>query len=141
EAAFIGIPAVAVSLHIGDPLKTRWNDAAAHARKVIDNIIRGPVQRHTVLNVNVPILDDGAEPNGLRVVPIPPSPLIDAYEPSEHPSGDRHFLAGSGMNFRHMPPDTDVDALFKKYITLTALHFDLTQHEQTQTWREHLTGA
>lgn len=138
EAAFIGIPAVAVSLHIGDPAKTRWDAAARHARQIIDRIVAGPVQPHTVLNVNIPILDDGAEPRGVRVVPISTSPLIDAYESSEHPSGDRHFLAGSGMDFRHMPPDTDVDALFKKYITLTALHFNLTQHEQTQIWREHL---
>jgi len=138
EAAFIGIPAIAVSLHIGDPHKTRWDAAAGHARHVIERILRGPLQPHTVLNVNVPILDDGAEPRGVRVVPISTSPIIDAYEPSEHPNGDRHFRAGSGMNFRHTPPDTDVDALFKKYITLTALHFNLTQHEQTQIWREFM---
>jgi 5'-nucleotidase len=93
------------------------------------------VRAHTVLNLNVPILDDGAEPVGVRFVPINTSPITDRYESSEDENGDAQYAASGGLAFRHTPADTDVDALFKKYITVTPLHFDLTHHEALREWQ------
>jgi 5'-nucleotidase len=138
EAAFYGIPAIAVSLHIGRPDRTRWRDAASHARRAIGRVLSGPMRPHTVMNVNIPILDDGVEPLGIKVVPISTSPLTDRYESSEDPSGDRHFQAMSGLRFRHTPPDSDVAALFARYITVTPLHFDLTQRDRLGEWEAHV---
>ena len=140
EAAFYGFPSIAVSLHIGKPAKTRWQAAATHARRAIDEILNGPLQPHTVINLNVPILDDGAEPKGIKVVPISTSPLTDRYEASEDPSGDTSYAAMSGMSFRHTPEDSDVAALFDKYVTVTPLHFDLTHRPQLQAWAKHLSA-
>ena len=138
EAAFLGVPSIAVSLHIGDPSKTRWHAAAAHARSAIDRILAGPLRPHSVINLNVPILDDGAEPRGTKVVPISTSPLIDDYESSEDETGDTSYRVRSSMSFRHTAPDSDVAALFAKYITITPLHFDLTLHSQLAAWGEHV---
>jgi 5'-nucleotidase len=141
EAGFLGVPAIAVSLHIGDPTKTDWSTAATHARAAIDRIVAGPLRAHSVLNVNIPILDDGAQPEGVRVVPISTSPLFDRYEESENPAGDRQYEALAGMQFRHTPPDSDVDAVFNRWITITPLHFDLTEHERLAAWRAHLDSS
>ncbi len=141
EAGFLGVPAVAVSLHIGDPAKTDWLAAATHARAAIERIVAGPLRPHSVLNVNIPILDDGVQPRGVRVVPISTSPLFDRYEESENPAGDRQYEALAGIRFRHTPPDSDVDAVFNRWITITPLHFDLTEHERLDTWRSHLDGS
>ncbi len=138
EAAFIGVPSIAVSLHIGDPAKIRFDAAAGHARRVIDRIMAGPLEPHTVLNVNIPMLDDGAEPLDVRVVPVSTIPLIDGYDQHDHPSGDRHFTASSGMTWPHTPPDSDVGALFNRSITLTPLHFDLTLKSQLEAWATHM---
>lgn len=138
EAAFLGVPSIAVSLHIGDPGKTRWEAAAAHARRAIDRILAGPIPRHTVVNLNVPILDDGAEPVGIKVVPISTSPLVDEYESSEDPEGDRHYRVRFSMAFRHTPADSDVEAIFAKYITVTPLHFDVTDHRQLDSLRRSM---
>ncbi len=138
EAAFIGTPAIAVSLHYGDLEMTRWDAAAEHARRVIDQLLKGPMQPHTVLNVNIPILDDGAEPVGVRAVPISTSPILDRYVPITDPSGDIAYKALDDFDFHHTPPDCDVDALFSKYITVTPLHFDLTLKERVGDWARHL---
>lgn len=140
EAAFLGVPAIAVSLHLGDRTRTRWADAADHARRVIDQLLAGPVEPHTVLNLNVPILDEGDPPTGLRVVPISTSPLVDQYDAVEHPAGHTTYQAMDSMAFRHMAPDTDVHALFERYITVTPLHFDLTLKSRLGSWTDHFTS-
>jgi 5'/3'-nucleotidase len=137
EAAFMGVPAIAVSLHLGDRSRTRWAEAAAHARRVINRILAGPIEPHTVMNINVPILDEGDPPRGLRVVPISTSPLLDQYESLKQPAGHTAYQALDSMTFRHTPPDTDVHALFERYITLTPLHFDLTLRTRLDAWSEH----
>ena len=134
EAGFMGVPAIAVSLHIGNPARTRWNDAARHTRAVVERLLRGPLRPHTVLNLNIPILDDGEPPCGVRVVPISTSPIVDSYETHHHEDGRRGFSAASHLKFHHTPADSDVDAIFKRYITLTPLHFDLTDHDRVLDW-------
>lgn len=138
EAGFLGVPSIALSLHIGDARRTRWDQAAAHGREVIDRILAGPLRPHTVMNVNIPILDDDPTPRGLRVAPISTSPLFDRYEQSENPAGDQHYQASGGLAFVHTPDDTDVHALFDRWITLTPLQFDMTDHARLASWRGHV---
>lgn len=141
EAAFMGIPSIAISLHIGDPARTRWGRAAEIASHVIRRLLNGPLRRHTVLNVNIPVLDNGAEPLGIRAVPISHSPIVDTYDCEHTSEGDRHFTAASHLRFHHTPPDSDVDAIFQRYITITPLHFDLTHRESLGEWESHLRKA
>ncbi len=137
EAAFIGVPSIAVSLHVGDPKAIRWEAAAQHARQTIDRVLDGPVQPHTVVNMNIPILDGGAEPVGVKAVPVCTSAMVMEY--LKRPNGDEHsYQVTSTMNFDRIHPDTDVDALFARYITLTPLHFDLTHRDHLNRWQSHL---
>ena len=54
EAAFLGVPAIAVSLHLG-PGKVLFDVAAAHARRAIDAVIdSGLLTEHACLNINIP---------------------------------------------------------------------------------------
>src|SRR5580765_5941023 len=55
EAAFLGVPAIAVRLHIGRgrPLSDL---AAAHARRAIEAVIaRGLPRAHECININIPV--------------------------------------------------------------------------------------
>jgi 5'-nucleotidase len=128
------VPAIAVSLHIGDRRQTRWAAAAQIARRVIDQVLAQHLEPHTVLNLNIPLLDGGAEPAGLRVVPISTSPLVESYATQVDQAGDKTFQASPDFAFRHTPPDSDVDALSKGYVTLTPLQFDLTHHQRLAAW-------
>lgn len=136
EAAFHGVPAIAVSLHVGDWDAIRWEAAARHARETIGRVLNGPIQPHAVINVNVPILDGGAEPVGVRAVPACTGPLTMEYHKSPDGEHDTYQVANS-MTFDRIHPDTDVDALFARYITITPLHYDLTHRGQLEGWVSH----
>jgi len=133
EAAFIGTPAIAVSLHIGDRKHIQWDVAAGHARRVIDQIVAAPLARHTLLNLNIPILDVH-QPRGLKVVPVSTSPIIDTYHHTRDAEGGSLYHAADDFSFHETPDNTDVHALYDHFITLSPLHFDLTKHEALATW-------
>lgn len=139
EAAFMGLPAIALSQHVGDRDAIRWDASARHARAAIDRILQGPMTPHTVVNVNIPILEeDDAVPAGIKAAPISTSSMVDQYEITPAADGSYHYRVCNAMTFRHREPDTDVAALFDGYITLTPLHHDVTDAQQLARWREHI---
>lgn len=126
EAAFLGAPAIALSLHLGDRTQEHWPRAAGHARRAIDAILAAGVEPGMLFNVNVPILDEGAEPLGMKAVPLNVSPMNDRFNVVEDPDGTVHYQAQDSMSFSDRGQGTDVDTLYEKYITLTPLHFEQT---------------
>ena len=138
EAAFIGVPAIAVSLHVGDWDAIRWSLAAEHARAAIGRVLMGPMQKHTLMNVNVPILDERAAPMGIAVMPTSSSSMVMEYEitPQE---GDAHtYEVRNSMTFREIAQGCDVKALIEGYTTLTPLHFNLTDADQLAAWQQFM---
>jgi 5'-nucleotidase len=65
EAAFLGVPSIAVSLHLGRG-HTRFDVAARHARRAIERVLAagigdspgGLLGRHACVSINVPICED-----------------------------------------------------------------------------------
>jgi 5'-nucleotidase len=61
EAAFLGVPAVAVSLHLGRG-RPRFDAAARHARRALDLVLRGGLpEPHACLSVNIPRCEEPEE--------------------------------------------------------------------------------
>jgi 5'-nucleotidase len=139
EAAFLGVPSIAVSLHhgAGEP---RYDVAARHARGVIDRIMSsgGPGPR-SCMNLNVPITErDGPAP-ALSVCPMNTHGMIDSFDKRSNPLGETYYWSsGSPMDFHEMEPGSDVDALFEKRMTLTALSYDLTDRAANARWAREL---
>ncbi len=140
ESAFLGVPAIAVSLHIGDGPKTRFDRAAQIARQAIDRVLANPLDPHSVVNVNIPRTErDDTPMPPIRVVPMNTAPGIDTYQKRESPSGQVYYWpCGNGMEFAHTSEGTDVEALWDPAVTVTPLSFDLTDHARMQSWRERL---
>ncbi|MHC5114195.1 MAG: 5'/3'-nucleotidase SurE [Planctomycetota bacterium] len=142
ESAFLGVPALAVSLHIGDRSRTNYRRAAELARTAINRVLEHPLDAHGVVNINVPRTETADAPMPpMRVVEMNSAPGCDAYERRVSPYGQVYFWAsGSGMEFTHTTPDSDVDALKERCITVTPLTYVLTDHARVQTWKERLEG-
>ena len=140
ESAFLGVPAIAVSLHIGDNPRVRYGRAAWMARQVLDRILRFPLDRHSVINVNIPRTEsDDAPMPPVRVVEMNAAAGTDGYERRVSPGGQVYYWSsGNGMVFTHTAPQSDVEALMDKYITVTPLTYALTDHARLQTWKERL---
>ncbi|MFN3165623.1 MAG: 5'/3'-nucleotidase SurE [Phycisphaeraceae bacterium] len=128
EAAFQGIPAIALSLHLGDRTQKHWPRAARHARAALDRVLSVGIDPGVLVNINVPILDDGAEPVGMKAVPLNNSPMNDRFDLVEDEGGTAHYQAKDSMSFSDRGEGTDVDTLYAKFITLTPLHFEQTDN-------------
>lgn len=152
EAAFLGIPAIAVSLHIGGG-KAKFDVAARHARRVIDLILLvappgipgSLLAPHSCLSINIPVCSEPAAnpptPDEPRIVVCPMNThgLVDAFERRVSPGGDVYFWAhGSGLDFKGADEGTDVKHILARDITITPLHYDLTDHARIAPWRKAL---
>jgi 5'/3'-nucleotidase len=134
EAAFIGIPSIAISLEASGGFD--FSAAAGQARDIVRRAIDLAISPGTVLNVNLPRLDRGA-PRGVRVVPQSTSPWTDTYDRRTDPRGRVYYWLGdTGGRAAEDGPDTDLMALRAGYITITPLQYDLTQYAQLRHLRE-----
>ena len=141
EAAFLGKPAVAVSLHLGPErsLDQNYDRAATWAAKIIRDLWpTGLIRPRRVININVPALIDDEEPAGVKVVPQCLHPWIDTFEQRRDPLGKAYYWNTSIFSLDRSQGDTDVVALKEKFITVTPLHFDLTAREQLDELTEKL---
>lgn len=132
EAAFQGVSAIALSLHLGDKTQDHYVRAAGHARRAVDAVLKSGIDEGVLMNVNVPILDEGAEPVGMKVVPLNVSPMYDRFDQGTDAAGNTTYHAKDSMAFTDRGEGTDVDTLYAKYITLTPLHYEQTDTASLQ---------
>jgi 5'-nucleotidase len=141
EAAFLGIPSLAVSLHMGKG-RADFARAAGYARRAIDALIAGGLPApHSCLSINIPVTEEGARGAmpPIRVCPMNTHGLVDAYERRTSPGGDVYYWAtGHGLDFRTTSDGSDAQLLVEKCITLTPLHYDLTDHAAVRRWHDRL---
>src|SRR5688572_22118305 len=80
EAAFLGLPAVAVSLYLKSDVETDYARSAVYARRTIEKILATGLHKGQVATMNVPALKPGEEPRGIKIVRQCTKPWVDTYE-------------------------------------------------------------
>lgn len=140
ESAFLGVPAIAVSLHLGG-CPACYPRAARIARGLIDRVLAHPLEAHNVVNINVPRTEtpDAPDPE-VRIVGMNAAPGTDGYERRVSPRGQVYYwLAGDAMRFAHHAPESDVAALLEGHATITSLSYVMTDHDRLAIWRERFS--
>jgi len=135
EAAFLGLPAVAVSLYLKSDVETDYARSAVYARRTIEKILATGLQKGQVATMNVPALHRGEEPRGIKIVRQCTRPWVDTYERRKDPRGRDYFWNTSVFKLVETEGDTDVAALKEGWITVTPLQFDLTDHALARKWQ------
>lgn len=125
EAAFLGIPSVALSLVCEREMD--FDRAAKHSVTVLQQL--APLQEGDVINVNIPRLSRG-EPKTPRVVPQATSGFDEYYIPQKNEDSDTVFQLAGGA-FRPEAVPTDTTTLSDGHITITPLRADMTDHDKT----------
>lgn len=136
EAAFLGLPSIALSLHLKEEIEIDYAQAARHSRRVIEQILARGLRGGQCISVNIPALESGEEPAGVRVVRQCVRPWEDTYERRRDPKGRDYFWNTSRFTLGPTDDDTDVAALRDKYITLTPLQFDMTDSATLGQWQD-----
>lgn len=142
EAAFLGVPSIAVSMMLaGD--RSRFDIAAREARRAIERIIaQGLPDRHECLSVNIPKVEGERAMPPVRVCPMNTHGLVDRYERRVSPAGQVYYwAAGHGLDFHATAEGSDVDLLKAGCITVTPLGYDLTRHATLDAWRSRVEKA
>jgi 5'-nucleotidase len=142
EAAFLGVPSIAISMLLGKG-KPNFAVGAAWARRAINQVLaKGLPRAHECLSINIPATDapgltlDAPTPP-VRVCPINVHGLVDKYEKRQSPGGETYYwAAGYGLDFKGTDAGSDVELLLRGEITVTPLTFDLTNHTRLAHWRE-----
>lgn len=146
EAAFLGVPAIAVSMTLGDRgRRPNFALAARWARETLDLLLSdGPPQPHECLSINIPPADDPALPKdaprpAIRVCPMNVHGLVDKYERRTSPMGEVYYwAAGHGLDFKGTDKGSDVEQLLHGHITVTPLTYNLTRADGLEKWSKRL---
>lgn len=126
EAAIMDVPSMAISLtnHAGRDFKF-----AGKAAKMIAQKMKGhDLPLGTLLNVNVPDVPE-SEIKGIHLTKQGKSKWDDTYEMRVDPYGKNYYwLTGSLMEM-DTEMETDQAAIKNNYVSVTPIHFDLTDYE------------
>jgi 5'-nucleotidase len=136
EAAFLGLPSVALSLYLKADVPIDYARVAALSRGTIEQILEAGLRPGHVASVNLPALRPGENPTGIRVVRQCTRPWVDTYERRSDPRGREYYWNSSVFTLGDTEDDTDVAALRAGYITVTPLQFDLTHQIMMREWND-----
>ncbi len=128
EAAFEGVPSVAISAVFDEHFDAE--KAAQYGFDILEQLL--PLRAGDVININIPALSRG-NPKGIVVVPQSTGGLEENFRLQDNKQGQMIFEYLGG---RHRDPTVtpaDTTSLMDGYITLTALHFDMTNHERNKS--------
>lgn len=127
EGAFFDVPSMAISLELSAELDFR--QAGDITRALFKQFVAAAPARGTCLNVNIPALDRGL-PRGVRICPQSIIPMDDHYKKQADPSGRTIYWLDGKFPDKHNCPDSDVEAVHERYVSITPLRFDMTDRSR-----------
>ncbi|HEY7090713.1 MAG TPA: 5'/3'-nucleotidase SurE, partial [Tepidisphaeraceae bacterium] len=136
EAAFLGLPSIAVSMMLAPNIVPDYPGGARFARETIEQILSVGLSPGQVVSINLPALKPGEKPTGTKVVRQCTRPWIDTYERRTNPRGRDYYWNNSIFRLGESDGDTDVAGIRDGYITITPLQFDLTHPIMLKEWQQ-----
>jgi 5'-nucleotidase len=136
EGTLLGIPSFAISLVSRSHFK--FETAAHFARKVAQQVLTRGLPKDTLLNINVPNLDE----EKIKSYKITQQGRWihngGGVEEKVDPRGEKYYWIGSGQLVFDRRGGTDFEAVSNSHISVTPLHLDLTNYssiQQLRKWR------
>jgi 5'-nucleotidase len=132
EGIMLRLPAIAVSQQLGRDGDVDFEQAAGFVGRLVEELEQVPMPEGTLLNVNAP----PTEARGVRACRLGKRIYHDRMELDGEQDGRRSYRIYTGEpSYRH-EEGTDFAAIADGYISVTPLHFDLTD----QAGIEELAG-
>jgi 5'-nucleotidase len=141
EAAIYGLPAIAISLHDAHNSPAHFDTAARVARRLALDVLAHGLPPGVILNVNVPNLPLDEIPRA-AVTRQGQETFVDLFEinhSDERTTWCTNF-GGERLPSRASEHPVDDLALNGCLISITPLHFDLTNHTSFETLRDRFAG-
>lgn len=128
EAAIESIPSAGFSL-LDYSIDADFSGARKYARMVVEKMLASKMDKHTVLNVNIPSLPPD-HLKGLKICRQAYAKYEEDFIERQDPHGHMYYwLTGEFVNF-DKGKDTDVWALANGFVSVVPVQFDLTHYAQ-----------
>ncbi|SFR06400.1 5'/3'-nucleotidase SurE [Desulfoscipio geothermicus] len=140
EGIINGFPAVAISLASYESGDFKY--AAAFAGLIIPGLMKGNNTREcNLVNINVP----PGKPRGIKVTRLGNRRYVNIFHKRVDPRGRTYYwMAGEPEDSVPENPaveaDVDVEAIKNKYVSVTPLHFDLTDFQAIHYLQDMIDG-
>jgi len=135
EGFLFGVPSIAFS-----QTDKGWGelDAAAKlARAIVEDVIRGGLDKPFLLNVNIPNRADALSlPR--RITRLGRRHASQPAIEQTNPRGETIYWIGPAGDAREAGEGSDFHATSHGMVSITPLHVDLTEHAALGDWRERL---
>jgi len=135
EGTILGIPSIAVSLTTYD--KPDFRFAAKFSRRLAEFVAKKGLPKDTLLNVNVPPLKE-KEIRGIRITRQGKSRWDDTFDVRRDPNNKEYYWLTGKLEVLDTTDETDLIAIFRKYISITPIQLDLTDYSalrQIKKWK------
>lgn len=126
EAAIMDVPAIAISVTSHDA--SEFDYAGKVAVKFAGLVTKYGLQKGTLLNINVPNLP-ADEIKGIKLTGQGKSKWDDTYEERTDPYGKKYFWLTGRLQDVDLEEKMDQWAVSNKYVSVSPIHFDLTDYE------------
>jgi 5'-nucleotidase len=140
EAAIESIPSAGFSL-LDYSIEADFTGARKYVRIVVEKMLSTKLDKHTVLNVNIPPLSVELL-KGFKLCRQAYAKYVEDFMERQDPTGRMYYwLTGEFVNF-DKGKDTDVWALAHGYVSVVPVQFDMTHYSQKDqlenTWKNDL---
>jgi 5'-nucleotidase len=142
EGRFLGLPTIAVSLCSGSAGGGHFATGAEVARLLVAQLLKSPLERALILNVNVPDVPF-AQLRGFRATRLGYRHRSEGVMRAKDPRGRPVYWIGAAGAEQDAGPGTDFDAVAQGLVSVTPLQVDLTRHTalpELSTWLGALDG-
>ena len=134
EGIIMGIPSVAVSINSFQ--LHEFDYAAKIAQQTATEVLRNGLPEDTLLNINVPALPE-SEVKGIRITKQGKGRYEEAYDKRTDPNNRTYYWLTGKKMILDVGIDIDDSALTDNYVSITPIHYDLTNYnflEELKQW-------
>lgn len=126
EASIESIPSIGFSL-LDYRFDADFSAAAFYANKIIKTVLANKLDKHLLLNVNIPSVPK-KDIKGIKICKQAYAKYKEEFDERIDPHGKKYYwLTGEFINF-DKDDDTDVNALKNNYVSVVPVQFDLTNY-------------
>ncbi|HEX3032314.1 MAG TPA: 5'/3'-nucleotidase SurE [Bacillota bacterium] len=134
EGIINGVPAIAFSLNTHQ--EPDFTYAKKFIRKLVGRLFTQGLSQETLLNVNIPNLPQ-EEIKGVTIAKLGIRQYDNVFEHRKDPRGRSYYWLGGQLATVENDDDSDVVAIGRGEVTVTPIHFDLTNYRlitELQKW-------
>jgi len=140
EGAINGLPSIAVSLVNGSQKLADFSHGAEFIVDFLPKALEAGFPSKSILNVNIPAVSR-SHWTGVKVAELGTRMYTDTYEKRIDPRGEVYYWLAGEIIEEGESPECDVEAIRNNMVSVTPVHFNLTNYEVLPGLRPKLDQA